>query len=182
MRNQLILLLSVGIAGACTTRLPQPAVTTLPPLVADSSSKPSVAVPAWQSLAQAYDCESTVQAVGEVVRVAEPAPDRYVVMWRQLPGLELARAAVTAAYPMVQLAQLRGGLVAEMSWTTAERLARDPAVLLVQQDGRKRAFNTAAGWGLDRTFLLSTPALAGTANSGGVWVQGISTLRQVPAG
>ncbi|MGH7894635.1 MAG: protease inhibitor I9 family protein, partial [Candidatus Binatia bacterium] len=98
-------------------------------------------------------------------------PGRYIVVLKDAaPGVEAAAVGVTA----LALAQGYGvsdvkvfehslrGFACGMGTSDAERIAADPRVAFVQQEGRKRvdpltSQQVGATWGLDRTDQRDLP-------------------------
>jgi subtilisin family serine protease len=117
-----------------------------------------------------FECASTAALTG-VVRVEDPIPDRYIVVLKETaPGV-----AATSAKAMAQsLAQgykasdvqvfehSLKGFACAVGASEAEKMAADPRVAFVQQEGRKRVDPLAseqvgATWGLDRTDQRDLP-------------------------
>lgn len=117
-----------------------------------------------------FECASSAGLKG-VVAVENAIPDRYIVVLKDAaPGVEAAAVGATA----LALAQGYGvsdvkvfesslrGFACGMGVSEAERIAADPRVAFVQQDGRKRvdpltSQQVGATWGLDRTDQRDLP-------------------------
>jgi subtilisin family serine protease len=117
---------------------------------------------------------TAASAAGPVRRVAEPVRDEYVVVLK--PGAARPGRAPSAAGPSVasvatDLARRHGaklervfghallGFSARMPAAAAARLAADPRVDYVEEDGEVRLVTTETGatWGLDRIDQHSLP-------------------------
>ncbi|MFJ8162422.1 S8 family serine peptidase [Streptomyces sp. NPDC096136] len=121
-------------------------------------------------------------AHGRVRTASAPIPGRYVVVFREQPasvphgpapdaGHAAAAAASAAASAAARTARTHGGTVrtvfstalrgyaAEMTAAQAERVAADPEVSYVQQDGLHAAAATQTDppWGLDRIDQRDLP-------------------------
>ncbi len=117
-----------------------------------------------------FDCSQTAQLSG-VVKVSDPVPGRYIVVLKDpAPGTrrEVSRAAVDAlasryaAQAVQPLGATLPGFRCQIDASQAERLAADPAVAFVQEDGHKQATPLPApaaevAWGLDRSDQRDLP-------------------------
>jgi subtilisin family serine protease len=117
-----------------------------------------------------FDCSQQAQLSG-VVKVADPVPGRYIVVLKEPPPgtrREVSRAAVEAlasryqAQAVEPLGATLAGFRCQMDAGRAERLAADPTVAFVQEDGRKQVAPLAAPaaevtWGLDRSDQRDLP-------------------------
>jgi len=117
-----------------------------------------------------FDCSQATQPSG-VVKVADPVPGRYIVVLKDpAPGTrrDLSRAALDSlasryeAQEVDTLGATLPGFRCRMDAQRAERLAADPTVAFVQEDGRKQvaplpAQATEVAWGLDRSDQRDLP-------------------------
>jgi subtilisin family serine protease len=116
-----------------------------------------------------FDCASSATPSG-VVPVADPIPGRYIVVFKDpQPGVRAAGVGATAEsflqeHKLSQLAVFDAaiaGFSCSAAAEQAERMAADPRVAFVQQDGRKRVSpipaQEGATWGLDRTDQRDLP-------------------------
>jgi subtilisin family serine protease len=116
-----------------------------------------------------FDCESSALPSG-LVSVADAIPGRYIVVFKDpQPGVRAAGVEATARSFLQEhelsevavfdsaIAGFSCGAAAE----EAERMAADPRVAFVQQDGRKQvspiASQEGATWGLDRSDQRDLP-------------------------
>ncbi|MCP3804131.1 S8 family peptidase [Allokutzneria sp. A3M-2-11 16] len=101
-------------------------------------------------------------AEGQVRNANQPGsvPGSYIVVLKDGPGISSAgiAAKVGAAVEREYTAALRG-FSAKMDESAAKRLAADPAVEYVEQDGFAYAYDTQnnATWGLDRVDQKNLP-------------------------
>ena len=116
------------------------------------------------------DVDETPAAEGKFIRVDEPVPRRYIVVFEE-PKDALARGAVDVNADATQLAtsfsanvhetweHALHGFAAEMDESDAERMAEDPRIAFVQEDGVVHASGTQNGatWGLDRIDQANRP-------------------------
>jgi subtilisin family serine protease len=116
-----------------------------------------------------FDCASSTAPSG-VVTVSDSIPGRYIVVFADPePGVRATRIEATV-HGFLQTHTLSDvaifdTAIAGFSCTTtaeeAERMARDPRVAFVQQDGRKRVSplpaQEGATWGLDRADQRDLP-------------------------
>jgi subtilisin family serine protease len=116
-----------------------------------------------------FDCANPPQSLKGVVKVKNPIPGRYVVVLK--PPASGVRAAAdvrsfAARFPdlrdVVAFSHVLSGFAATADSKAAKRVAGDPQVLFVQEDGRKRvgpraAPQATATWGLDRTDQRDLP-------------------------
>ncbi|KAB2891247.1 MAG: S8 family peptidase, partial [Kofleriaceae bacterium] len=114
--------------------------------------------------------DDTPAAEGKFIRVDEPVPRRYIVVFQE-PKDALARGAVDVNADATQLAtsfsanvhetweHALHGFAAEMDEADAERMAEDPRIAFVQEDGVVHASGTQNGatWGLDRIDQANRP-------------------------
>jgi subtilisin family serine protease len=112
-----------------------------------------------------YDCANPPRLSG-VVRVEHPVRGRYIVVLKReaglQPGQDMAGAAAEMGAREVTAFTAVQGFVGTMDALTASRIAGDPRVDFVQQDGVKRvdprpAAAARATWGLDRIDQRSLP-------------------------
>jgi subtilisin family serine protease len=116
-----------------------------------------------------FDCTSSALPSG-VVPVADPIPGRYIVVFRDpQPGVRAARVEATVlgfqqTHELSQVAVFDAaiaGFSCSAAAEEAERMAADPRVAFVQQDGRKRVSpipaQEGASWGLDRSDQRDLP-------------------------
>src|SRR5262245_23787096 len=120
-----------------------------------------------------FDCSATQQLSG-LIPVEDPIPDRYLVVFKSAasgPGVLSALAVSTAAqemasaYGATQIAVFDTalqGFACNGSEPDMRKLASDPRVAFVQQEGRKMvspltAQQVGATWGLDRTDQRELP-------------------------
>ncbi|HEX5759986.1 MAG TPA: S8 family serine peptidase [Thermoanaerobaculia bacterium] len=111
-----------------------------------------------------YDCANPPQLSG-VVRVKEPAAERYIVVFRReaglAPGQDVAALAAELGAREVRAFGAVQGFAGSMDAATARAVARDPRVAFVQQDGVKRVEPLPAAeratWGLDRIDQRALP-------------------------
>jgi hypothetical protein len=109
-----------------------------------------------------FDCADSATPSG-VVAVADPIPGRYVVVFRDpQPGVRAARveAMIQGFRQTHDVSEVTvfetaiAGLACSATAEEAERMAADPRVAFVQQEGRKRVSpipaQEGATWGLDR--------------------------------
>jgi hypothetical protein len=120
----------------------------------------------------AYDCAAP-PALRGVVKVKNAIPNRYIVVLKPETGAAAATtqtaAAVAARFPearnVVAFARALHGFAATIDSRAAERVAKDPQVAYVQQDGRKSIVPPRKGtstqavppWGLDRIDQRDLP-------------------------
>jgi subtilisin family serine protease len=116
-----------------------------------------------------FDCASSATPSG-VVPVADPIPGRYIVVFKDpQPGVRAAGVEATVqgfrqTHEISQLAVFDtaiAGFACSAAAEEAERMAVDPRVAFVQQEGRKRVSpipaQEGATWGLDRTDQRDLP-------------------------
>lgn len=120
-----------------------------------------------------FDCSATQQLSG-LIPVEDPIPGRYLVVFKQqAPGVAaLSAAAISAtaqslasAYGATQLSVFDTaiqGFACSASEADMLKVASDPRVAFVQQEGRKSvspltAQQVGATWGLDRTDQRDLP-------------------------
>ena len=114
-----------------------------------------------------FDCMTAMEGLSGVVAVGEPIAGRFVVVLdpRAADARSLltdeGMASFTNAYAMTEVemyASLGMGFSATMEPAEARRMAEDPRVAFVQQDGRKRTQAQAdPPWGLDRVDQRALP-------------------------
>ena len=151
-------------------RFRAPSLAALAASAAALSACPNVVVPSPDpSPGVGFDCTSSA-ALSGVVPVEDPIPDRYIVVFKDpQPGVR-ASAVETTAQSFVRehaLSQVAvfdaaiAGFSCSAAAAEAERMAADPRVAFVQQDGRKRVSplpaQEGATWGLDRTDQRKLP-------------------------
>jgi subtilisin family serine protease len=117
---------------------------------------------------QPFDCSAPPDLEG-LVTVKNPIPDRYIVVMKRDAGRLRALADVrsfaagyTALRDVVAFSQVLAGFSATADRSTAVRIAADPQVAFVQEDGRKTADprtapDTDVTWGLDRSDQRDLP-------------------------
>jgi subtilisin family serine protease len=117
-----------------------------------------------------FECASAAGPSG-VVSVEDPIPGRYIVVLKDpAPGVQAESVAATAqsfaqGYAVAEVRAFEHslrGFACSATAAEAERIAADPRVAFVQQDGRKRvdplpAQQLDATWGLDRTDQRDLP-------------------------
>jgi subtilisin family serine protease len=116
-----------------------------------------------------FDCADSATPSG-VVAVADPIPGRYVVVFRDpQPGVRAARveAMIQGFRQTHDVSEVTvfetaiAGLACSATAEEAERMAADPRVAFVQQEGRKRVSpipaQEGATWGLDRSDQRDLP-------------------------
>jgi subtilisin family serine protease len=104
-----------------------------------------------------------------VVKVKNPIPNRYIVVLKRAPtdaaeSLRLA-ARFTQVTNATAFAHVLSGFAATMDARTAARIARDPQVAYVEEEGRKsigpprkgKQVTAAVAWGLDRIDQRDLP-------------------------
>jgi subtilisin family serine protease len=102
---------------------------------------------------------------GQVLRAARPVPNRYIVLLRgdtkqeDVDGKADELAYLHGAKPLATWRHAVRGFAAEMSPEQAAAIAKDPSVLLVEEDGIMSidATQTDATWGLDRIDQRALP-------------------------
>jgi len=139
MRSAVLALAAVWLCGACATTNPRP-----------------------------FDCAAPPDVEG-LVKVRNAIPGRYVVVMkppatgtRATADVQRFAAQQTGVSNVRVFSRALSGFSAAMETSVAERLARSPEVLFVQQDGRKSiglpiAPQATATWGLDRTDQRDLP-------------------------
>jgi subtilisin family serine protease len=115
-----------------------------------------------------FDCDAAATLSG-VVEVADPLPDRWIVVLRDAGGDAAMRTAAVeslaqryGASEVEALGASFDGFRCRAAREEIERLAADPGVAFVQQDGRKSvsprpAPAADATWGLDRSDQRDLP-------------------------
>jgi subtilisin family serine protease len=115
-----------------------------------------------------FDCASA-SAVSGLVEVADPVPDRWIVVLAERsaaadrPEAVRSLAVQYGARDVESFGSSLAGFRCSASKTEMATLAEDPRVAFVQQDGRKRvptparALQTDATWGLDRSDQRDLP-------------------------
>jgi subtilisin family serine protease len=118
---------------------------------------------------QPFDCTAPPEGLQGLVEVEDPIPERYIVVMKPAVGRARALADVrsfagrfTALRDVVVFTDVLSGFSAATDADTARRLAADPQVAFVQQDGRKAVAPRAAPpadvtWGLDRIDQRDLP-------------------------
>jgi hypothetical protein len=114
---------------------------------------------------------ASAASAGEVRRVRDAAPDRYIVVLKPEAGEARAEASAGVTAVAGEMAGRHGGRVmhvydralrgfsAQMTRAQAEAIADDPRVDYVEEDGRMWAstVQTSATWGLDRIDQRDLP-------------------------
>ncbi len=117
-----------------------------------------------------FECASTAGLQG-IVRVENPIPDRYIVVLKETaPGVLAASVQATAqslaqGYGVSEVQVFENalkGFACGVSASEAEKMAADPRVAFVQQEGRKQvdpltSQQVGATWGIDRTDQRDLP-------------------------
>jgi subtilisin family serine protease len=122
-----------------------------------------------------FDCDRPPALAG-VVEVAEPVPERYIVVLKppaaeggsrawsraEVQNAATTMAAAVGARDVRVFSAALGGFACSAGVDAVGRLAADPRVLFVQQAGRKSvaplpAPDSAASWGLDRIDQRDLP-------------------------
>ena len=116
-----------------------------------------------------FDCAASLDLSG-IVPVKDPVPDRYIVVLKDGDGGPGATAKVfveeyarTMGVEAIEVfGRTLNGFACSASADVAERLAADPRVAFVQQDGRKGitplvSTEAAPVWGLDRIDQRDLP-------------------------
>ena len=116
-----------------------------------------------------FDCASSATLSG-VVPVADPIPGRYIVVFKDpQPGVRAAQVesmvqGFLQAHELSEVTVFQtaiAGFACSAAVEKAERMAADPRVAFVQQEGRKRVSpipsQEGATWGLDRTDQRDLP-------------------------
>jgi len=120
------------------------------------------------------DVDESPAAEGKFIRVDQPIARRYIVVFEE-PKDALARGAMDVNADAQDLAtsfsanvhetweHALHGFAAEMDEADAERMAEDPRIAFVQEDGVVHASGTQTGatWGIDRIDQTDRP-LSGT--------------------
>ncbi len=118
-----------------------------------------------------FDCATGMAGLTGMVEVDEPIEGRYIVVLdAAAPGIaalteEAGMQSLAQQFSMSDMTVYRNavqGFSASMAAADAVRLAADPRVAFVQQDGRVRAdpqavIEAVASWGLDRTDQRDLP-------------------------
>jgi len=125
-------------------------------------------LPACGATPVPYDCAAPPALKG-VVKVKNPIPNRYIVVLKRAPAdasesLRFA-ARFTQATNVTTFAHVLSGFAATMDAGTAARIARDPQVAYVEEEGRKsigpprkgKQVTAAVAWGLDRIDQRDLP-------------------------
>jgi subtilisin family serine protease len=116
-----------------------------------------------------FDCAAPPQGLKGLVKVKNPIAGRYIVVLK--PPASGARALADVRAFAARFSELRNvvaftsvlsGFSATSDQATARKLAENPEVLFVQEDGRKTVGPRAAPqanvtWGLDRTDQRDLP-------------------------
>ena len=116
-----------------------------------------------------FDCAAPPQNLKGLVKVKSPIPGRYIVVLK--PPASGARALADVRSFAARFSELRNvvaftnvlsGFSATTDKSVARRIAGDPEVAFVQEDGRKTVSPRAAPqadatWGLDRTDQRDLP-------------------------
>ena len=114
-----------------------------------------------------YDCANPPDLAGQLLRSASAIEGKYIVVLKSSAPLSIASfAQAFVEVKDVKAFESLTTFVGTMSAATALKLAADPTVLYVQEDGIKHTLET---WGLDRIDQrdlplndLYAPALDGT--------------------
>jgi subtilisin family serine protease len=114
----------------------------------------------------AFDCTLPPNLSG-VIEVADAIPDRFIVVLAEPSTASTAAAALSQLAPGYDLGKVQTfdhairGFTCSASESEMERMAENPAVAFIQQDGRKSVnpipSQTDATWGLDRTDQRDLP-------------------------
>jgi subtilisin family serine protease len=116
-----------------------------------------------------FDCAAPPPGLEGVVKVENPIPNSYIVVMKRDRGRLRARADVssfagryTALRDVVVFSRVLSGFSATADAATARRIASDPQVAFVQENGRKTvdprtAPDADVTWGLDRTDQRDLP-------------------------
>jgi len=165
-----ILICSLGLGtvgcGSDTPQAPVPSPPApTPPPEPDPPPTPTPPPPV-----AGFDCDAG-SSISGIVEVADPVPNRWIVV---MHPVEQGAAAEFEATAIESLAQSYGarniesfgatlrGFRCEASEDEIARIAADPKVAFVQQDGRKQVTpiegeQTDATWGLDRSDQRDLP-------------------------
>jgi subtilisin family serine protease len=115
-----------------------------------------------------FDCAAPPELEG-LVEVKDPIPDRYIVVMKRDAGRVRALADVrsfaagfTGLRDVSAFSEVLAGFSATADRSTAMRIAQDPQVAFVQEDGRKTVDPRTAPaadvtWGLDRSDQRDLP-------------------------
>jgi subtilisin family serine protease len=115
-----------------------------------------------------YDCAAPPALKG-VVKVKDPIPNRYVVVFKRSAVEARDSAKVAARFAkasnVTAFTHALSGFVATMDARAAAEIAKDPQVAYVQQEGRKsiepprkgRRVEAKVPWGLDRIDQRELP-------------------------
>ncbi len=118
-----------------------------------------------------FDCATGMAGLAGMVEVEDPIEGRYIVVLDPAaPGIaglteDAGMQSLAQQFAMTDMTVYRNavqGFSATMAATDARRLADDPRVAFVQQDGRVRVdpqavIEAVASWGLDRTDQRDLP-------------------------
>jgi subtilisin family serine protease len=116
-----------------------------------------------------FDCDVELERQDRVVRVSDARPGRYVVILDDgaqgvaaFEAQSIQSVASSVGARDVEVFSTVGGFAAAMDRRAARELARDPRVLLVQQDGSKTVgprvgIEAEVVWGLDRIDQRALP-------------------------
>jgi subtilisin family serine protease len=116
-----------------------------------------------------FDCAAPPQNLRGVVKVKDPIPGRYIVVLkppatgtRALADVRSFAARHAELRDVVVFSRVLSGFAATADKAAARRLAGNPEVAFVQEDGRKTvsprpAPQASVTWGLDRTDQRDLP-------------------------
>ena len=118
---------------------------------------------------QPFDCTAPPPGLEGLVKVKNPIPNRYIVVMkpdagrpRVLADVRSFAAGYTGLRDVVAFSEVLSGFSATADSSTARRMAANPQVAFVQEDGRKTvdprtAPDADVTWGLDRTDQRDLP-------------------------
>lgn len=116
-----------------------------------------------------FDCAAPPQGLTGLVKVKDPIPGRYIVVLkppargtRALADVRSFAARYSELKDVVAFANVLSGFSATADRSTAKKIAANPEVAFVQEDGRKTVGPRSApeaevAWGLDRSDQRDLP-------------------------